>query len=266
VHSIGKFFSRSKRPEKPKPLTATAETASVPANLRVVAIGDIHGMLNELKHLIKNLQASAPPHITTNYVFLGDAIDRGPESFAVIEYLANFQNQTKPNDEVFFLRGNHEQLMLDFLEQESAETLNWLSNGGVETLESYGVFLNRKPNALQLSACKNELRRNLPPHHMQFLKETRLSYTVGDYFFCHAAVDPNIDLELQSAKDLLWSRKTKYLDDNFIGKYIVHGHTPVKLPLISKGHINIDTGAYMSGKLTALILFGTERHFVTNKS
>jgi serine/threonine protein phosphatase 1 len=266
VQLIRKLFRRMAMPEKQKPFVATAETACVPANLRVLAIGDIHGMLKELQQLTSKLLTTAVPNIPQHYIFLGDVIDRGPESSSVIEHLRNFRKQINSTDQIIFLRGNHEQLMLDFLEKETAESLNWLSNGGFETLKSYGVFLKQKPNALQLAAAKKELRRNLPPLHLQFLKETRLSYTVGDYFFCHATIDPKIELDLQTPEDLLWSRKTKFLDDNFIGKYIVHGHTPVKSPLVAKGHINIDTGAYMTGKLTALILFGTERHFVTNKS
>jgi serine/threonine protein phosphatase 1 len=245
---------------------------AVPEGEIVVAIGDIHGMLPELHGLEKNIEAklAAIGAETTikrsTYVFLGDYIDRGNASASVLDHLIASTRNANASARLVFLRGNHEQLLLDFLEQDNAESPMWLRNGGFETLESYGVFLNRKPSALQISAAREELLRNLPETNLQFLQNTQLSHVAGDYFFCHASVDVNVPLENQVAKNLLWSRNTKFLDTHFIEKCIVHGHTPVKTPQIGRGHINIDTGAYATGTLTALILFGTEKYFVTNKS
>lgn len=234
--------------------------------LRVVAVGDIHGMLKELRELDEKVARLQSENIRTTFVFLGDYVDRGPDSAGVIDYLLNLKKRLPANDEVIFLRGNHEQLLIDFLENKNDEVLLWLRSGGFEALQSYGVFLNRKHTKLQLNAARDELNRKIPTTHVQFFQETRLSHTIGDYFFCHATVDPDIAFDKQVAKDLLWSRNTKFLDDHFIGKLIVHGHTPVKLPVLAKGHANVDTGAYATGQLTALILFEAERYFVSNKS
>ncbi len=244
---------------------------ALPKNVRVVAVGDIHGMLSELRQLNErlianeNLTATKLNALQTVYVYLGDYVDRGPDSAGVIEYLLAFKNALSANDKIIFLRGNHEQLLLDFLEKQNDDTPFWLRSGGYEMLESYGVFMKRDPNASQISAARLEFRKKLPSQHLKLLQDTQLFYSVGDYFFCHATVDPNVSLEKQTEKDLLWSRDTKYLDDNFIGSYIVHGHTPVKKPILATGHINIDTGAYVSGELTALVLFGTEKYFGSNK-
>lgn len=257
---------------KPKKAAPPLSPTGLDHNLRVVAVGDIHGMLKELRELdekiaidLKTVRLQSE-NIRTTYIFLGDYVDRGPDSAGVIDYLLNLRSSLADKDEIIFLRGNHEQLFIDFLEDENEDVMLWLRSGGFEALESYGVFLNRKHSKLQRSAARHELQRKMPAAHLQFLQETRFSHSIGDYFFCHATVDPNIAFDKQVAKDLLWSRDTKFLDEHYIGKFIVHGHTPVKLPIMAKGHANIDTGAYATGELTALILFETDRYFVSNKS
>ncbi len=268
---LQKIFNRralSKTPIKPEnqPIVALA------TNMRLVAVGDIHGMLAELRQLntkVTNdvkVASMRPESFATTWIYLGDYVDRGPDSAGVIDYLLDIKSKLGPDDDVVFLRGNHEQLLLDFLEQENDDAPFWLRSGGFETLESYGVFLNRKHNTLQRNAAREELRRKVPPAHLQFLQETKLSHTIADYFFCHATVDPEVSFDKQVAKDLLWSRNTKFLDENYIGKLVVHGHTPVKKPILAKGHANVDTGAYATGELTALILFGTDQYFISNKS
>ena len=258
----------SETPIKPK----SQPIAALATNMRLVAVGDIHGMLSELRQLhtkvASDLKVASlqPESFATTWIYLGDYVDRGPESAGVIDYLLEIKNKLLPGNEMIFLRGNHEQLLLDFLEQENDDAPFWLRSGGFETLESYGVFLNRKHNTLQRNAAREELRRKVPPTHLKFLKETQLSHTIGDYYFCHATIDPDVSLEKQVAKDLLWSRNTKFLDENYIGKLIVHGHTPVKTPVLAKGHANVDTGAYATGQLSALILFGTDQYFISNKS
>ena len=162
------------------------------------------------------------------------------------------------------LMGNHEEAMLAFLDGLS-DGLDWLSFGGLETLLSYGVPLRALPNTLEAVAdLRWALRERVPQDHVAFLRNCTLHHSVGDYLFVHAGVRPGIALERQLAADLLWIR------DDFLrsrvampGRIVVHGHTIVDLPQNREHRINIDTGAFVSGRLTALVLRGSERRFLS---
>jgi serine/threonine protein phosphatase 1 len=232
--------------------------AAAPAGTRIYAIGDIHGrqdLLEEISALISDDLVDAPSDVLT--IFLGDYIDRGPHSSQIIETLAQRRFPTP----FHALRGNHEKVILDFLEHEGALE-SWRNFGGLETLHSYGVNVASVMRGEGYGAAREALIQNLPNHHRAFFENTKLSLSFGDYFFCHAGVRPGTPLVQQSAEDLLWIREDFLVYDGYFDKTIVHGHTPVSAPEIKPNRINVDTGAYATSVLTAVVLEGSERRFL----
>jgi serine/threonine protein phosphatase 1 len=230
----------------------------------VYAIGDVHGRLDLLEDLLARIREDADRHqadSARSLIFLGDYVDRGPESRGVVDAV---MSDLLPGFATVRLLGNHEEAMLSFLDGES-DGLDWLAFGGLETLLSYGVPLRSLPNSGEaVKALQAALSEAVPERHVAFFRRCLLHYTVGDYVFVHAGVRPGIALEKQSQTDMLWIR------DDFLrvraplpGRVVVHGHTICDLPQ-NRGHrINIDTGAFVSGRLTCLVLRGNERHFLS---
>jgi len=210
----------------------------------IYAIGDIHGCLVQLRALLAQL----PLAPEDEFVFLGDYIDRGPDSKGVLDYLIeNRQPHWR------FLRGNHEQLLLDWLESPNAVvTANWLLNGGHQTLQSY--VPPEKLDEVRGEGTYTELREYIPSAHVEFLKKLPLFYDTPDQFFCHAGVNLDKPLDAQDADDLLWIRKKFLQDPRPTPKLIVHGHTPVKETDVTKDRIDVDTGCVYGGTLTAIAL------------
>lgn len=236
----------------------------MPDGQAVYAIGDVHGRLDLLEDLLARIRddASAHPDDTTRIlIFLGDYIDRGPESRGVVEAV---MTDPLPGFATVRLLGNHEEAMLSFLDGES-DGLDWLSFGGLETLLSYGVPLRGLPKAEQaVRTLQMSLVEIVPERHVAFFRNCPLHYTVGDYVFVHAGVRPGIPFKKQSETDLLWIR------DDFLrvrvplpGCVVVHGHTICDLPQNRDHRINIDTGAFVSGRLTCLVLRGSDRRFLS---
>jgi serine/threonine protein phosphatase 1 len=248
-------FSRLARWFEKKELVAP----KIPGGTRLYAIGDIHGrldLLNELEQQIKQDLKTAPPNVLT--IFLGDYVDRGWESAGVLERLSAEDFCTP----ICTLRGNHEEVFLQFLSDASVLG-SWRNFGGLETLHSYGVNVAETMRGTGYQHAQAMLVDSLPPRHRQFLEKTRLSFTLGDYFFSHAGARPGVDLDRQTSNDLLWIRN-EFLDyQGDFGKIVVHGHTPTAQPEIKPNRINIDTGAYVSSILTALILEGEDRRFIS---
>jgi serine/threonine protein phosphatase 1 len=220
----------------------------------VYAIGDIHGRADLLvrQHSLIEADFAAHPVPIVHLVYLGDYIDRGPNSRAVLETLALGANDFVT---VTLLRGNHEEMLLRFLEDDSVGPA-WCQLGGLATLHSYGIDVRkvlREGGYAALSAC---FRETLPADHLKLLRQLKSSFAIGNYFFCHAGVRPGIPLERQNEQDLVWIRE-KFLDaKGHFGKMVVHGHSPVDQPDFRKNRINIDTGAYATGRLTCLVLDG----------
>jgi len=225
----------------------TARLGELPAGVAVYAVGDIHGRADLLQQVFARIDQDHGRHpgIQEIEVFIGDYVDRGPDSAAVINQLV----ERSTCRETVFLRGNHEALMLAFL-QNPAALPEWQHVGGMATLMSYGLqgVLNAdREQQVELCAAFN---RVLPPSHRNFLQDLRTSYVCGDYFFVHAGVRPGLPLSQQEEQDLLWIR-TDFLEyAGPFGKIVVHGHTPVSEPQIHGNRINIDTGAFATGKLT----------------
>jgi serine/threonine protein phosphatase 1 len=232
----------------------------VPANTRVYAVGDIHGrldLLTEINQLIHEdaYARQAPRNVV---VYLGDYIDRGPQSREVIDELID---HPLPGFEQVHLIGNHEDSLLRFLADAQIGPA-WLEYGGLATLHSYRVKTIDPRSTRDLLRAQEELREKLPDRHLRFLRGLSPWHVEGDYYFVHAGVRPGVPLDGQVPEDFLWIRDT-FLESNAeFGKIIVHGHTITDDPVVRHNRIGIDTGAFASGKLTCLVLEGEAWSFI----
>ncbi|MBV8534221.1 MAG: serine/threonine protein phosphatase [Alphaproteobacteria bacterium] len=243
-----------------------AAEPTVPAGTAVYAIGDIHGRVDLLAGLFARLAADADQGGAGRRVLvcLGDYVDRGDDSAGVIELILD---RSPPGFEVVTLLGNHERLMIEFLDDVRRAPL-WLRNGGDATLESYGIevtqgaYLDAKP----LLALQAALRERLPVRHLEFLQSLKLAHAEGDYVFVHAGVRPGVPLEAQQEEDLIWIRELFLNSTADHGAVIVHGHTIRPEPEFRPNRIGIDTGAYFTNNLTCLALEGTKRRIISTAS
>jgi serine/threonine protein phosphatase 1 len=236
-------------------------TPSVPPGSVVYAIGDIHGESDKLDLMHSMIRADAGRRDSARKVavYLGDYVDRGPDIAGVVERLAD---NPLPGFETVFLKGNHEEFMLHFLETGDTSS-GWFHNGGLNTLEEYGVEIRGhklwRPDAREL---RDALDEKLPDRHRRFFEALELYHVEGGYLFVHAGIRPGRALEDQTAADMLWIRN-RFLDsDADHGLTVVHGHTPRDFPEIRPNRIGIDTGAVYGGKLTTLALEGEKRDFL----
>ncbi len=218
------------------------------------AVGDIHGCVELLEDLIQTLETKGRRgKLRPILIFLGDYIDRGPDSRAVIDLLLSERLNAF---ETYFLRGNHEASMLRFIDGRDPDG-EWLVHGGADTLASYGVETPlRRPSRSALVSIRSQLRDSLPPAHLAFLRSLRLWVIKGDYLFVHAGVDPRKPLADQTEADLLWIRDAFLTSKRHFAYCVVHGHTPNRTPVITPSRINLDTGAYSTGVLTAACFRG----------
>jgi serine/threonine protein phosphatase 1 len=246
---LWKFFRSRSRRHPPR----------IPAGLRLYVIGDVHGCIKLLDDLLERIDAHLGSYPVGQHlrIFLGDYVDRGPDSRAVIDRLIAHQ---KTHGGVY-LRGNHESLMLHFLrDPEILE--DWQLLGGLATLMSYGLkppLRSDAPTRVKLAA---DFDAALPDSHRRFLLGLENSFTCGDFFFVHAGVRPGIALARQREEDLLWVRDEFLLYEKDFGKVVVHGHTPVAAPDVRTNRIDIDTGAYATGNLTCLVIEGSKIVFI----
>lgn len=229
---------------------------SLPKGVRIYAVGDIHGRVDLLREVLQRIDRDKMQHPTARSieVFLGDYIDRGPQSREVIQALV----ERRIDCEVVCLRGNHEALLEQFF-QRPGVFAQWRELGGGETLLSYDLAAPTRPTRSgELTLAKAFLAR-FPPSHLAWLRELRDSFELGDYYFVHAGVRPGVPLASQTQHDLLWIRREFLEWPEYFDKMIVHGHTPVEKPVFKHNRINIDTGAYATGELTCLILEEDQR-------
>ena len=227
-------------------------------NTRLYVIGDIHGRLDLLDQLIEAIRRDVDEHGNDSLtVTLGDYIDRGPNSRGVIERLL-----ANPFPGRFVaLKGNHEALLESFLDEPTIGS-QWRHLGGLETLHSFGVPVASLMVARNYDQAAEQLRTALSQEHTSFLASLKTSLIVDQYFLCHAGVRPGIPLERQSEEDLLWIRD-EFLNSRIdFGKIVVHGHTPVEEPEVLSNRINIDTGAFATGRLTCVVLEGESHRFI----
>ena len=232
----------------------------VPDGTRVYAVGDIHGRLDLLERLLCQIEAHAAEVPRRNtLIFLGDYVDRGPRSKDVIDRLMALR---LPDWEIVFLRGNHEQMVLDFVDDAGLYRV-WRSFGSADTLLSYGVKPPSFDNDDALADARAEFVRKCPVQHSEFLRGLKYRHMAGDYMFVPAGVRPGVAIDRQSPEDLMWIRDEFLLSDNRLEKVVVHGHTPTERPVRRSNRIGIDTGAYATDCLTAVILDGEQCTFVS---
>ncbi|WP_298241523.1 metallophosphoesterase family protein [uncultured Bradyrhizobium sp.] len=225
----------------------------LPEGVRIYAISDIHGCAHLLQPMLRVIDAdvacSRPRYAVE--VFMGDYIDRGPDTRSTLDVLV----ERSRRGNAVFLKGNHEAFLVRVFEDPSLFE-DWIAVGGTQTLMSYGLAppdLKRDEPASIL----RDLIRAMPTEHLEFLDNLRLSFSCGDFFFVHAGVRPGVPLADQTERDLLWIREEFLRSEEQFGKYIVHGHTPVRNAEFLTNRVNIDTGAYATGNLTLMSIQGS---------
>jgi serine/threonine protein phosphatase 1 len=217
------------------------------------AVGDIHGRADLLDMMLAAISADrALHHEAARLVFLGDYVDRGPDSAQVIERLSRLE---LPDFALVFLAGNHEEALLRIVDGDARYLADWLSYGGDACVRSYGLDPSRL-RAMPPPAAARAVRDAVPPHHLAFLRALSDSFRFGDYVFAHAGVRPGVPIEAQSARDLRWIREGFLEHSKYHGYVVVHGHTIVGDVEQRNNRIAIDTGAYRTGRLSAVAIAG----------
>jgi len=234
----------------------------LPQGQLVYAIGDIHGRADLLALLLAEIEsdsARSKDAKRRTLVFLGDYIDRGHDSRRVVDMVLD---DLPAGFDAHFLKGNHEAIMLDFLDDPSYLG-HWLANGADATFRSYGLDV---AELVGRGAAPEVWRRaflaSLPETHRDFFKALELAVSFGDYFFVHAGVRPGVPLEAQDPNDMIWIRGPFLQSEDDFGKIVVHGHTPGRDPVIRANRIGIDTGAVFTDRLTALRLENGSRRLM----
>jgi serine/threonine protein phosphatase 1 len=229
--------------------------ASLPANRRIYAIGDIHGCARQLAnlHTLIAEDLARRPIGSAVLLHIGDFVDRGADSAGVIARLV--EGSPLPGAQMVNILGNHESTMLEALSGERAAATDWLFAGGKAALQSYGIDPEETPREQWASL--------IPLSHQAFIRGLKLIHREGGYAFVHAGVRPGIPLEEQTRDDLLRSRQPFLYSEADFGAVIVHGHTPVKAPVVKHNRIAIDTGAVFGGKLTCAMLEADTIGFLT---
>ena len=236
--------------------------AEIPDDDVIYAIGDIHGRDDLLGRLHERIEAdltAAGEAVRATVIYLGDYVDRGPDSRAVIERLL-----ARPvrGAESIHLKGNHEDAMLRFLAGTKGGE-RWLAIGGGATANSYGVSLrDAGKGTLPVTETRARLNAALPPRHLAFLRGLQLYHEAGDYCFVHAGIRPGLLLAEQSAQDLLWIRGEFLNSRHRHERIVVHGHSSGSEAVVRRNRICIDTAAYATDRLTCLVLSGRTRRFI----
>ena len=252
MSAISSSVAASRRAHAPLPPLADG--------LRIYAVGDIHGRFDLLEELVsdirRDLKRSRPAR--TIEIFLGDYVDRGPQSREVVHWMIEAPPVA---DERICLLGNHEEILLQALDDTSAMA-NWLFNGGGETLLSYGVQARGLGGESGLIELQQGFRAALPAAHLEFIASLRRKVAITPYLFVHAGIRPGLAIDDQDPEDLVWIREPFLHSDADFGCIVVHGHTPAMHPEVRRNRINIDTGAVFTGCLTCVVLEGTELRFL----
>lgn len=247
----------------------TTARPKAPEGICIYAVGDIHGELKCLETLLARIDAHADRArdelgLAPVMVFLGDYVDRGRHSRAVLDLLVGLHERRDDDGRrrYHFLKGNHEESMLDFLDRP-AEGAPWLRFGGVETLASYGIRTSvGLSDPVRLRTLSQQLAAALPPAHRAFLEGLETMVILGDYAFVHAGIRPGVPLERQAPEDLLWIRDAFLTSARDHGKVVVHGHTIVEDVQLLDNRIAVDTGAYATQRLSCVAIHGETRTII----
>jgi len=236
----------------PPPLPA------VPEGTRYYAIGDIHGRLDLYKALVEAIEADDRDNrgLESHVILLGDLVDRGPDSAGVIDFTRTWQKERN----VRVLAGNHEEMFLNAFKKPEV-LRHFLKHGGRETILSYGLS-KKQFNAMNIDELFAKLPQLIPQTELDYVRDFEEMIIAGDYVFVHAGIDPAVPLNQQKRGDLLWIRDRFLAHEGPLDKVVVHGHTIFPKVMDCGNRIGIDTGAFRSGMLTALVLEGDERRTI----
>jgi diadenosine tetraphosphatase ApaH/serine/threonine PP2A family protein phosphatase len=235
-------------------ITLSRAPASLPGGRRIYAVGDIHGCDEQLGNLHEIIaeDLTRRPVDTPVVLHIGDYVDRGADTAGVLRrLLIGSPIESVP---VVNLVGNHDETMLHALSGDRPAATDWLFTGGRPALESYGI---------DPDSPRESWPERVPVEHLDLLRDLTLSYRDGGYFFVHGGVRPGVPLEKQVREDLLRMRQPFLYSDMAFGAVVVHGHTPVREPVVRHNRIAIDTGAVFGGKMTCLVLEGDTMGFLT---
>lgn len=230
--------------------------ARAPDGMRLYAVGDVHGRLDLLRRMHERIAEDLvrrPPD-DWRVIHLGDYIDRGPDSKGVLDFLIAAQNRDPRH---VTLMGNHDAGFIEFLRDPDAAGL-FARYGGEDTARSYGVELDFGSFGA-FRAAHTALVRAVPADHVAFLLGLERSASFGDFFFCHAGIRPGVPLDRQAPDDLIWIREDFLRWPGLHPKLVVHGHTPTARPELRPNRVNVDTGAFKTGLMTALVVEGKEK-------
>lgn len=243
-----------------KPRSYKPPVASVPPGMRAYAIGDVHGRLDLLNIVLDRItrDLSSGTHDRVTIIFLGDLIDRGPDSAGVVERVYQLAQESA---DTRVLVGNHEEVFLRALAGDEKAMRFFCRIGGKETILSYGIS-EVDYNDASYADLMSMLRAAVPDHHRHFLAAFEDVIEIGDYAFVHAGIRPGVPLGEQQPADLRWIRDDFLDHTQPFERTIVHGHTITDQPDVCANRIGIDTGAYAGGPLTALVMEGDRRRFI----
>ncbi len=262
---LKRLFQRSRDAAAQAGPSVNGAPPRLPAGVRVYAIGDVHGRLDLLQKIERLIVADAEEQAPARdleriVVYVGDYVDRGFESRKVLDHLVN---RPLPGFTPVHLLGNHDAWLRDFLRGHDVGD-SWVRAGGDATLVSYGVKLDlQKPEDVRFKEAQERLQERLPAEQQAFLHRLELAFGLGDYFFCHAGIRPDVPLEYQTETDLCWIREPFLSWSGSAGKVVVHGHTVEERPVVRPNRIGIDTGACWTNNLTCLVLEGEARRFLS---
>lgn len=242
----GLFKDRShllKRKPAPRRRLSDAQTPDL-----IYAVGDVHGRIDLFDRLMADLAADAKRYSgPALLIMLGDYVDRGPDTQAVLSRLVTALPEGLNR---ICLAGNHEQMMLDFL-NDPGEARHWLGNGGAETLASYGLPTEQPPEGAALWGYRRLLLRTIPQTHVRFLNALPVFARFGHLCFVHAGLRPDVAPDAQTDRDMMWFRYPQGQSGARSDCLTVHGHTPHDKVLVKPSRIDVDTGAVFSGRLSA---------------
>lgn len=231
---------------------------AIPAGRRVYAVGDVHGRIDLFEAMIAAIEAddAACRPAQTTVIQLGDLVDRGPDSAGVITAARHWQQQR----DLRILLGNHEEMLLRALDSDEVmrHFLRW---GGRETIMSY-LGEPGEYHRADLAGARALMQAAIPEEDLDFIRSFEDKITIGDYLFVHAGVHPDLPLDEQKTRDLRWIREPFLSHRESFGAVVVHGHTIADKPQLKHNRIGLDTGAYRSGRLTAIGLQGTARWLI----
>lgn len=228
----------------------------------IYAVGDVHGMHDQLLALTEVIAEDAARYSGRKWIImLGDYVDRGPASAAVIEHLV--QPPPAPFQRIC-LAGNHEIFMLDHRDGR-LPVAEWLTVGGGATIQSYGVEDHHTALVSKegLAKLDKAVRAAVPAPHVRFLRDLPVLVQAGRFLFVHAGLRPGVPIEAQTDSDLVFIRASFLQGPPLPDRIVVHGHTPITQPKFENGRVNLDTGAYFSGRLTALRIYQNTGRFLS---